>query len=134
MHGSLPGVRAAAMLAHADLPALPSGADTVKHCRWWCPDQADEYVRFAAEPNAAEAFVRETTAAYETAGEITADSDAPAWYADDWARLSRRHAFRSFDDRGIVTLHLATGEAGVVLIHRRWMLLPPSERKPSNRR
>ena len=130
MYASLPTVRAAAMLAHADLPALPSGVSTVKHCRWWCPDQTDEYVRFTAEPNAAETFVRETIATCETAGEITADTGAPAWYADEWTRLSRRRAFRSFDDRGMVTLHLATDEAGVVLIHRRRMLLPSSERDP----
>ena len=128
VYRSLPAVRAAAVLARAELPALPQSAHGIKHCGFWGPDQEDDFVRFAAKPEEVEAFVQAVTTGRTSREEIGPRVSGPTWYEQERAARSRQYVSRSLDDDGLVTLRVAVSDMHVVLIHCGRIQIPPSER------
>jgi hypothetical protein len=60
LYGAAPAVRARAMLARADLAALPESATALRIYEWSSPFSGEEFLRFAAEPNDIERFLDES--------------------------------------------------------------------------
>ncbi|MDY0357677.1 MAG: hypothetical protein RBR19_17475 [Sedimentisphaerales bacterium] len=59
---STPSVRAKALLSRAELAPLPESATGIRVYEWSSPFSGEEFLRFSAEPNDVEKFLRESPA------------------------------------------------------------------------
>lgn len=62
LHSATPAVRAAALVSRAKLAPLPDSVAGIRVYEWSSPFSGEEFLRFAAEPNDIEKFVKDSPA------------------------------------------------------------------------
>ncbi len=147
IYPSLPGVRARALLVRIGTAALPPSARDVRIATWWCPDQTDIYIRFAADRNDIARFLDESPilqgAEYgrfaaeemivisldgpsspEEYASYRAQRDGPEWFRRRLMRPTRRYHVRP-EGRSCRVEVTVDDQRNTVFVHLRGFDDPP---------
>lgn len=112
LYRSSPAVRVRVFLSYADFASLPPSAAEIRLRTYWWPDEADAYVRFRAEAEDIERYLRASPVLQDAKWEPPStertrfphDLAGPAWYRQEIKESMRRCVVRLEGKRCTVTV------------------------------